>query len=207
MLVARVPRSRERKTIVKDPRWEPQGNALTGSSGLMAGFTHICRLGIHSRGPAGGLRAVQDHSAGLSSKVPPSGSTSSSLSRVRLSDNYGSWPRVQHGERGDAPPSPPRDGPWRGRASPRWPRRSPICTGWQAASTARMRLPAEPSGIWAPPAEIFESEMQDLPMEPRLGLFASVRRANSSEVPTAGEATVTDGEHRKVTGGGKGGAM
>jgi hypothetical protein len=34
-------------------------------------------------------------------------------------------------------------------------------------------------------------------------LFASVRRANSSEVPTAGEATVTDGEHRKVTGGGK----
>jgi hypothetical protein len=114
---------------------------------LMAGFTHICRLGIHSRGPAGGLRAVQDHSAGLSSKVPPSGSTSSSLSRVRLSDNYGSWPRVQHGERGDAPPSPPRDGPWRGRASPRWPRRSPICTGWQAASTARMRLPAEPSGL------------------------------------------------------------
>ena len=62
---------------------------------------------------------------------------------------------------------------------------------------------AASGAFWAPPAEIFESEMQDLPMEPRLGLFASVRRANSSEVPTAGEATVTDGEHRKVTGGGK----
>jgi hypothetical protein len=57
--------------------------------------------------------------------------------------------------------------------------------------------------FWAPPAEIFESEMQDLPMEPRLGLFASSRRANPSEMPTAGEVTVTDGEHRKVTGGGK----
>ena len=40
-------------------------------------------------------------------------------------------------------------------------------------------------------------------MVPRLGLFASVRRANSSEVPTPDEVTVTDGEHRKVTGGGK----
>ena len=35
-------------------------------------------------------------------------------------------------------------------------------------------------------------------MDPRLGLFASVRRTNSSEVPTAGEVTVTDGEHRQM---------
>jgi hypothetical protein len=42
-------------------------------------------------------------------------------------------------------------------------------------------------------------------MEPRLGLFASSRRANPSEMPTAGEVTVTDGEHMnmKVTDGGK----
>jgi hypothetical protein len=44
-------------------------------------------------------------------------------------------------------------------------------------------------------------------MESRLGLFASMRRTNSPELPTADEMTVTDGEHRKVTGGGKGGAM
>jgi hypothetical protein len=49
---------------------------------------------------------------------------------------------------------------------------------------------AASGAFWAPPAEIFESVMQDLPMEPRLGLFASVRRANSSEVPTADEVTV-----------------
>ena len=40
-------------------------------------------------------------------------------------------------------------------------------------------------------------------MVSRLGLFASSRRANPSEMPTACEVTVTDGEHRKVTGGGK----
>ena len=40
-------------------------------------------------------------------------------------------------------------------------------------------------------------------MVSRLGLFASSRRANPSEMPTAGEVTVTDGEHRKVTAGGK----
>ena len=34
-------------------------------------------------------------------------------------------------------------------------------------------------------------------------MFASWRRANPSEMPTAGEVTVIDGEHRKVTGGGK----
>ena len=167
----------------------------------MAGFTHICRRGIHSRGPAGGLRAVQDHSAGLSSKVPPSGSTSSSLSRVRLSDNYGSWPRVQHGERGDAPPSPPS-----GRTLARagiTPVAETLTDMHWLASCIDCADEAASGAFWAPPAEIFESEMQDLPMEPRLGLFASVRRANSSEVPTAGEATVTDGEHRKVTGGGK----
>ena len=44
-------------------------------------------------------------------------------------------------------------------------------------------------------------------MESTLGLFASMRRTNSPELPTADEMTVTDGEHRKVTGGGKGGAM
>ena len=42
-------------------------------------------------------------------------------------------------------------------------------------------------------------------MVSRLGLFASSRRANPSEMPTAGEVTVTDGEHRKVTGTGTGG--
>ena len=57
--------------------------------------------------------------------------------------------------------------------------------------------------FWAPPAEFLESGRQDLPMVSRLGLFASLRRANPSEMPTAGEVTVTDGEHRKVTGGGK----
>ena len=44
-------------------------------------------------------------------------------------------------------------------------------------------------------------------MESRLGLFASMRRTNTSESPTANKMTVTDGEHRKVTGGGKGGVM
>ena len=57
--------------------------------------------------------------------------------------------------------------------------------------------------FWAPPAEWFVSGRQNLPIVSRLGLFASSRRANPSEMPTAGEVTVTDGEHRKVTGGGK----
>ena len=51
--------------------------------------------------------------------------------------------------------------------------------------------------FWAPPAEFLESGRQDLPMVSRLGLFASSRRANPSEMPTAGEVTVTDGEHRQ----------
>ena len=54
--------------------------------------------------------------------------------------------------------------------------------------------------FWAPPAEWFVSGRQDLPMVSRLGLFASVRRAISSEIPTAGEVTVTDGEHGKDSG-------
>ena len=114
---------------------------------LMAGFTHISRLGIHSRGPAGGLRGVQDHSAGLSSKVPPSISTCSSLSHVRLANNYGRWPRVQHGERGAARASPARRRPWRGWASARWPRRPSLSTLCEAAPTVWIRLPAEPSRL------------------------------------------------------------
>jgi hypothetical protein len=65
---------------VWDAVWDAKGG---GPRSWPAGFTHMCRPGIHSRGPAGGLRAVQDHSAGLSSKAPPSRSTSSSLSLTR----------------------------------------------------------------------------------------------------------------------------
>lgn len=114
---------------VKGQRWAPFVFAAACTlrpQALMAASGAHSRLSMQSLGPAGGLRAEPDHSAGLLSKVPHSGSTWSSLSCVRLINNYDSWPRVQHGERGDAPPSPPRDQAWRGWSSPRSRRRASL---------------------------------------------------------------------------------